>query len=97
MAEYLYHYTNLSFLAMILKTKTLRLNSLKNTDDAEEVKTKNSEFLGKYCFVSSWTDDENESIPLWNLYTYNMTGIRIKMCKNPFVFEQTKLYYKEFL
>ena len=95
MAEYLYHYTNLSSLAMILKTKTLRLNSLKNMDDAEEVKTKNSDFLGKYCFVSSWTDDENESIPLWNLYTYNMTGIRIKMCKNPFVFEQTKLYYYE--
>lgn len=95
MAEYLYHYTNLSSLAMILKTKTLRLNSLKNMDDAEEVKTKNSDFLGKYCFVSSWTDDENESIPLWNLYTYNMTGIRIKMCKNPFVFDQTKLYYYE--
>ena len=95
MIEYLYHYTNLSSLAMILKTKTLRLNSLKNMDDAEEMKTKNSEYLGKYCFVSSWTDDAKESIPLWGLYTYNMTGVRIKMRKNPFVFEQTKLYYYE--
>ena len=38
MAEYLYHYTNLPSLAMILKTKTLRLNSLKNMDDADKTR-----------------------------------------------------------
>lgn len=83
--EYLYHYTNLSSLALILKYKTIRFNSLINMDDAEEVKTKNSEFLGKYCFVSSWTDIEEESIPFWGLYTKDMSGVRIKMRKNPFM------------
>lgn len=58
-------------------------------DDAEEVKTRNSEFLGKYCFVSSWTDIEEESIPFWGLYTKNMSGVRIKLRKCPF---KTKTY-----
>ncbi|RHM14500.1 hypothetical protein DWZ83_02405 [Amedibacillus dolichus] len=61
--EYLYHYTNVSSLALILKNKTIRLNSLLNMDDADEVVTKNNEYLGKYCFVSSWTDLADESIP----------------------------------
>lgn len=64
--EYLYHYTSLSSLALILKSKKLRFNSLINMDDAEEVKTKNSEYLGKYCFISSWTDLEEENIPFWD-------------------------------
>lgn len=34
--------------------------------------------------VSSWTDLENESIPFWGLYTKNMSGIRLKMRRNPF-------------
>jgi len=38
MVEYLYHYTNLSSLATILKTKTLRLYSLKNMDDADKTR-----------------------------------------------------------
>ena len=53
-------------------------------DDAEEAKTKNSEYLGKYCFVSSWTDQADESIPFWGLYTHQMSGVRIKMKKCPF-------------
>lgn len=82
--EYLYHYTNISSLALILKYKTIRFNSLKNMDDAEEMVTRNSEFLGKYCFVSSWTDYDGESIPLWGLYTKGMSGVRLKMPAYPF-------------
>ncbi|MCH5281906.1 MAG: DUF2971 domain-containing protein [Lachnospiraceae bacterium] len=93
--EYLYHYTNLSSLALIFKNKTFRFNSLINMDDAEEVKTKNSPFLGKYCFISSWTDIEAESIPFWGLYTDNMSGIRIKMQKYPFIKNTYRLYYYE--
>ena len=84
MNDYLYHYTNISSLALILKNKTSRLNSLLNMDDADEVVTKNNEYLGKYCFVSSWTDLSEESIPFWSLYTKDMTGIRIRLQKYPF-------------
>ena len=82
--EYLYHYTNLASLALILKNRTVRFNSLINMDDAEEVKTKNSAYLGKYCYISSWTDCAEESIPFWGLYTQQMSGVRIKMRKCPF-------------
>lgn len=85
MPDYLYHYTNLSTLKLILKNRTIRLNSLKNMDDAEEIVTANSEFLGKYCFVSCWTDLEEESIPFWGIYTHEMAGVRLKMQKNPFI------------
>ena len=84
MPDYLYHYTNISSLALILKNKTIRFNSLLNMDDADEVITKNSEYLGKFCFVSSWTDLEEESIPFWGLYTNDMTGVRIKLRVCPF-------------
>ncbi len=93
--EYLYHYTSLSSLALILKNKTIRFNSLINMDDAEEVKTKNSDYLGKYCFISSWTDIEQESIPFWGLYTSNMTGVRIRMRKYPFRKKKYSLSYYE--
>lgn len=82
--DYLYHYTNLSSLALILKNKTIRFNSLINMDDAEEVRTRNSEYLGKYCFVSSWTNQSDESIPFWGLYTHQMSGVRIRMRAYPF-------------
>lgn len=93
MSNYLFHYTNLSALALILKNHTFRLNSLKNMDDAEEMRTANSEFLGKYCYVSSWTDIEEESIPFWGIYTDKMTGVRLKMRKNPFVTNTVELDY----
>lgn len=93
--DYLYHYTNLSSLALILKNRTIRFNSLINMDDAEEVKTRNSEFLGKYCFISSWTELEAESIPFWTMYTGKMSGIRIGMRKNPFEKNRIRLPYYE--
>lgn len=40
--------------------------------------------FGKYVNVSCWTDDTEESIPLWNLYTPNMKGVRIGLPKFPF-------------
>lgn len=47
---YLYHYTSLSTLALILKSKTIRFNSLINMDDAEDVKTKNSDLFREVLF-----------------------------------------------
>lgn len=90
--DYLYHYTSLETLALILKNRTIRFNSLKNMDDAEEVITANSPYLGKYCFVSSWTTDE-ESIPIWNLYTESMKGVRIKLKSYPFKKRKARLSF----
>lgn len=93
--EYLYHYTNVSSLALILKSKNFRFNSLLYMDDKEEVFTNEEGYLGKYCFVSSWTDLEEESIPFWGIYTKDMGGVRIKLQKNPFVKNEICYYRHE--
>lgn len=77
--EFLYHYTSIESLAMILSTKKIRFNSLSNVDDPIEGQCKEYQDIGNYYFVSSWTDLEEESLPFWNMYTPDMKGVRIKM------------------
>ena len=90
-SEYLYHYTSIDILALILKYHTIRLNPLNKLDDLQEQKTADIENLGKFVFVSSWTSDEKESIPMWKMYTNPLSGVRIKLHKNPFVTKGTFL------
>lgn len=87
--DYLFHYTSIEKLALILKNRTIRLNALKNVDDLQESKTKDLNNLGRFFFVSSWTDDETESIPMWNMYTKMDSGVRIGLPKNPFSTHET--------
>ena len=87
--EYLYHYTSLESLALILKNRTIRLNPLDKMDDLQEQKAADVKDLGKYVFVSSWTDDPTESIPMWKMYTDSTSGVRIKLRKNPFIWRDT--------
>lgn len=84
MDEYLYHYTSIETLLLILKNKTIAFNSLQNVDDLEECNSKDIQQIGKICYVSCWTDDASESIPMWNMYTPNMQGVRIKLKRFPF-------------
>lgn len=90
--EYLYHYTDITTLALILKNRTIRFNSLQNVDDLEEKESEEFPGLCKYTFVSCWTDDLVENIPLWKFYT-NMKGVRIKLPKYPF----KKYYIKDYI
>lgn len=84
MSEFLYHYTTISNLALILKNRTLRLNSLDNMDDLQEAKSKDIQDYGKFVYVSCWTDMEKEIIPMWKMYTKPQAGVRITLPKNPF-------------
>lgn len=88
--EYLYHYTSLESLALILKNRTIRLNPLDKMDDIQEQKTADIENIGKFVFISSWTDDVVESIPMWKMYTDPRCGVRIKLRKNPFLKHGTR-------
>ncbi|MDD4994291.1 MAG: DUF2971 domain-containing protein [Paludibacter sp.] len=76
---YLYHYTSIENLALILNSKKLLFTNLKNVDDLSEGSSEDLESIGKYYFISCWTDLEEESIPFWNMYTPQMKGVRIKM------------------
>lgn len=78
-SSYLYHYTSIDNLALILNSKKLQFTNLKNVDDLSEGETKDLNHIGKYYFISCWTDLEEESIPFWNMYTPKMKGVRIKM------------------
>ncbi len=82
--DHLYHYTNVSSLAMILKNQSIKFNPLTVLDDIEEEKVLDNQKYGKYCFISSWTSEEIESIPMWNMYTNLSEGVRIKLPLNPF-------------
>ena len=88
----LFHYTSIETLALILKNRTIKLNSLYNVDDKTEGITKENLRLQKYYFVSCWTNLKEESIPFWKMYTPDMHGVRIALPKYPFVFH--KIDYK---
>lgn len=82
--KYLYHYTNINTLALILKNRTIKFSALNTVDDIEESQTSDLGEFGKYCFVSCFTELEEESIPFWNMYTDKSTGVRIKLPSNLF-------------
>ena len=63
--EYLFHYTGISTLAMILESRKFKFNSLLNMDDIEEGMIADDLRFTKYCFVSSWTAEKQESISMW--------------------------------
>ncbi|MDD4080827.1 MAG: hypothetical protein PHP02_05385 [Eubacteriales bacterium] len=84
MPQLLYHYTSIPTLALILKNRTMRLNSLKNVDDPTEIQSQDIEGVGKYILVSCWTRQSEESIPMWQMYSSNLCGVRIGMREYPF-------------
>lgn len=63
--DYLFHYTTVESLSLILKNGTIRFRSLDKMDDLQEKETADVENIGQFCYVSSWTDDKTESIPMY--------------------------------
>ena len=84
MPEYLYHYTSINTLALILSTKSIKLSPLNSVDDLTETLSADEVNFGQYVFVTCWTSDEEESIPFWKMYTPDMTGVRLKFPKKMF-------------
>ena len=78
----IYHYTNIDTLALILKNRTIRFNRADFVDDLEEgiIESHGINF-GKYTFISCWTENQEESIPLWKMYTNGTSGVRIGLEK----------------
>ena len=71
--QYLYHYTSIDTLALILKNRSIRFNSLDRMDDLQEKESKDVKNIGQFVYVSAWTSEEKESIPMWNMYSSNIT------------------------
>jgi hypothetical protein len=60
---------------------------LDRVDDVSESQAYGNYELGKFLFVSCWTDSDIESIPLWQMYTEKMSGVRISL-------ENDWMYYR---
>lgn len=82
--DFLYHYTSIQTLALILKNKKFKFNNLLYVDDLDEAETADMGLFGRHCLVSCWTSVCDDIIPMWNMYSSDMRGVRIKMRKNPF-------------
>ncbi len=78
MKKRIYHYTTLDALESILSNKTIRLKSLSEMDDMLEGGSIDFGDLSKFYYVSSWSLDEKENIPLWYMYTNELKGVRIE-------------------
>ena len=77
--DFLYHYTSIDTLGLILQHKKIRFNRLDKVDDLQESESADLGRLGRLFFVSCWSDSSEENIPLWSMYTPNMSGVRIKL------------------
>ena len=49
--EYLYHYTNIETLALILSNRTIRFNSLDKMDDLQEQQTADMKNIGQLLLI----------------------------------------------
>ncbi len=79
----IYHYTTIETLALILKHKTIRFNRLDMMEDhCEKTFLMNQYNCSPYTYVSCWSENPVESIPLWNTYAPGGIGIRIALDKD---------------
>lgn len=82
MLNRIYHYTSVDTLEKILQTKAIRFNRLDCVDDVQECSVSS---YAKYVFISCWTESEEENIPLWKMYTNDVTqGVRISLPRDMF-------------
>ncbi|MCY1634403.1 DUF2971 domain-containing protein [Marinifilum sp. D737] len=75
----LYHYTSINNLALILKSGSIRFGRLDYVNDPTEGKSDDFHSLSSYIFISCWTENEEENLALWNMYTPDMNGVRIEL------------------
>lgn len=84
MVPYLYHYTSVEVVKLILAEKKIKFSNLAKMDDLDEGSTGNLKNFREMVYTSSWTADYVESLPLWKFYSGDMTGVRIALPINPF-------------
>lgn len=88
----IYQYTSIENLALILKSQKIRFTKLDYVDDVEESAMYDRVSFGKYTFVSCWTEDKDENIALWKMYTPNGRGVRIEIDEDMFLKTSEKIH-----
>ena len=75
----LFHFTTINNLALILKSRTIRFGRLDKVNDPTEGQSEDFKSLAPYIFVSCWTENPEENLAFWNMYTPQMRGVRIEL------------------
>ena len=65
-------------------------------DDLQEKEAKDINNIGQFIYVSAWTSDEKESIPMWNMYSSLDAGVRIRLRTNPFFTLRMRIQFKNY-
>lgn len=73
----LYHYTSFDALKKILTNKSLKFNRIDRVNDRLEHSVFGEDELSKLVFVSCFSTEQIESIPMWSIYGKNKNGIRL--------------------
>ncbi|MBC2703438.1 hypothetical protein [Desulfobacula sp.] len=76
---FFYHYTSIEKLTLILNSQNIRFTRADLVNDLEEINIIDKPEIKKSAFISCWTSQNNESIPMWNLYGGISKGVRIKL------------------
>ena len=76
--RYLYHYTSLEALIAILRNRTIRFTRLDRMNDPFEGYNSILLDFRNNVFISSWTAEESDALPMWKLYT-DLKGLRLRM------------------
>lgn len=93
----IHHYTTIDNLALILESRKIRFTRLDQLDDIKEVTGLNDQLLklDTSIFVSSWTEDNEENIPMQKMYASVTNGIRITMPQDMFQKHYLKAFAKQ--
>lgn len=75
----IFHYTSIGSLAHILHSGKIRFTRLDLLDDLQEIDGI-PEHIKTHFYVSCWTDENEENLSLWKMYT-DMKGVRIEFSK----------------
>lgn len=82
---FLYHYTKVDSLKAILPSRTIRFTRLDLLNDPTEGYQPGFPSARKNVFVSSWTFEETDSLPMWKMYC-GLRGARLKLPIDMFCF-----------
>lgn len=91
----LYQYTSIESLEKILQTRTLRFSRLDKVNDPEEAIAADLPLASSSVFVSCWSNEQKESIPMWSMYGSNFRGVRIRLPANMFAGRRPAMVLEE--
>jgi len=91
----LYQYTSVGSLEEILQSRTLRFSRLDKVNDPQEATASDLPFASSSIFVSCWTSEEAESIPMWSMYGETLRGVRVRLPANMFAGRRTAMVYEK--